>query len=67
MFNPELSRYHPVDPGGHSPYATERDKATVNKRQWPLPLAEDPAEGRAVWFGNEGDDIDPRFERDETL
>lgn len=49
--------------------ATEQDKARASVRQWPLPLAEDSDTvlEAIVWFGNEGDDIDPRFERNETL
>jgi hypothetical protein len=49
--------------------ASEQDKARATIRRWPQPLAEEPrvCEGRSIWFGNEGEDIDPRFERDETL
>lgn len=54
---------------GDSPNASAREKARASTRQWAKPLAEEPQAcgGQAIWFGNEGEDIDPRFERDETL
>ena len=71
MSDAELNHFVLSDRGDYSRHATEQDKARAksNFRRWPKALSDemDMTHVNNVWFGNEGDDIDPRFERDETL
>lgn len=69
MSDPESDHRKPGGLQGDCKSASALGKTPTTTRKWPSPLAEDAdtVSGKIIWFGNEGDDIDPRFERDETV